>query len=123
MISQQASLPDEPIAYVEYVVDWSDGRQAFYEDYLRAGRAVRYRQRMFGFHSFVITAWYSTPAEEWNVLWDLEWTAADMHLTLPDYEALYRQRVPLKLLDQLFKHPGLHPDLFREERNTPVVPA
>lgn len=115
-----AKIPE----FVEYVVEWSDGKEMFCEDFLQAGRAVRYRHRMLGFHAFLITAWRSC-GRKWEVLWDMEWTEADMLLTASDFEGLRKQRVPLRLLDQLFSHPGLGAELFvegDEDRMEPYEP-
>lgn len=112
------TAPDyDPLTFTEFVVEWEDGRQVWTEDLLAAGRAVRYRHRFLArrFIPFSITAWHTPKQGQAVVVWELEWTAEDMTLTPADFECLRKQRVPLRLMDQMFKHPEIEAGRFAQE--------
>ncbi len=97
----------DDLDFVEYIIEWDDGKQLWADNHHRIAKAVRYRHRMNGFQPFYVQATRALPGGEWQTVWDLEWTERDMTLTADDLAALFRQRVPAELIDRLFKHPGL----------------
>jgi hypothetical protein len=90
--------------FVEYVVEWEDGRELWEEDFITLAKAIRYRRRMAGFLPFRVTAWQANAQGGYEILWDMEWTAADMRPGPEDERALRSQRVPDKFLRRLFPH-------------------
>jgi hypothetical protein len=95
------------LEFIEFIVEWEDGKQLWTDTHHQAGKSIRYRHRMNGFQPFYIQATRALPDGGWETVWDLEWTEPDLRLTREDLLALKRQRVPGDLIDRLFRHPDI----------------